>query len=161
MLSLRVCEHSKCEVYEIHFTFRIALSTCSQLRFTLIFVSIFAGTKILAQRIGMAKTTRTKEQARILKVLAVETRLAILSHLKGGPMCVNALACRLGISQGAVSQHLRVMRVAGLLIDDKQGYYVHYRIDEETLARWKAVIDEVLSPEDEGGAKKSLDCAGC
>jgi len=109
----------------------------------------------------MAVHKNPKEQARILKVLAVETRLAILLHLKQGPLCVNALACRLGISQGAVSQHLRVMRDAGLLIDEKQGYYVHYRIDEETLAHWKAVIEGVLSPKDEGGTKDSRDCAGC
>ena len=129
--------------------------------FLMFLVSIFVGTKILSERTGMAKTTQTKEQARILKVLAVETRLAILAHLKGGAMCVNALACRLGISQGAVSQHLRVMRDAGLLIDDKQGYFVHYRIDAETLARWKAVIDGVLSPEVESGSKENRDCTAC
>jgi DNA-binding transcriptional ArsR family regulator len=109
----------------------------------------------------MEKKKQTKEQARILKVLSVETRLEILGFLKRGSMCVNALAFRLNISQGAVSQHLRVMRDAGLLIDDKQGYYVHYRIDTETLAYWKAVVNEVLTPEEEGESKDSRDCAGC
>lgn len=136
-------------------------SICSQLSFFLISVSIVADTKIKAGRSDMVKTTQTKEQARILKVLSVETRLEILSLLKRGPMCVNALACKLNISQGAVSQHLRVMRDAELLIDDKQGYYVHYRIDPETFAYWKTVIDGVFKPEEEDESKDSRDCPGC
>jgi len=87
--------------------------------------------------------------ASLLKVLAVGTRVRIVQLLKGGPRCVNALAARLNVTQGAVSQHLRVMRDAGLVIDEKRGYYVHYRLNEDTLAAWRAEIDKLLDPKRE------------
>ena len=92
-------------------------------------------------------TIDTKEQARILKILSVEARVRIVYLLKENTLCVNALSCRLGISQGAVSQHLRIMRDAGLVIDEKLGYYVHYRLNRETLGRWKTMVDDLLAPE--------------
>lgn len=89
---------------------------------------------------------RADELARLLKVLAVGTRVRIVQLLKGCPLCVNALASRLEVTQGAVSQHLRIMRDAGLLIDEKRGYYVHYRLNEDTLATWREKIDKLLDP---------------
>jgi len=87
-----------------------------------------------------------KQLARILKVLAVDTRVRILRLLKGRALCVNALAAQLDVTQGAVSQHLRVMRDAGLVIDTKHGLFVHYRLSEETLATWREAIDRLLDP---------------
>ncbi len=87
-----------------------------------------------------------KELARILKVLAVDTRLRIVCLLRGRTLCVNALATRLGVTQGAVSQHLRVMRDANLVIDQKHGFYVHYRLNEQTLATWREAIYQLLDP---------------
>ena len=71
-----------------------------------------------------------RELARVLKVLSVDTRVRIVQLLKGRRLCVNALAVRLAITQGAVSQHLRIMRDAHLVIDEKCGYFVHYRLNE-------------------------------
>ena len=48
--------------------------------------------------------------------------------------CVGALARQLGVSQSAVSQHLAVLRAAGLVADERRGYFVHYRLDRERLA---------------------------
>jgi len=87
-----------------------------------------------------------KELARLLKVLSVETRVRIVQLLKGRLFCVNALAARLNVTQGAVSQHLRIMRDAGLVIDEKRGYFVHYRLNEATLAAWREDIDQLLDP---------------
>lgn len=100
-----------------------------------------------------------KELARLLKVLSVETRVRIVQLLKGRALCVNALAARLDVTQGAVSQHLRVMRDAGLVIDEKRGYFVHYRLNEDTLAAWREQTEKLLDPEqractDTKGAQK-------
>ena len=84
--------------------------------------------------------------ARLLKVLSVGTRVRIVQLLKGRALCVNALVARLDVTQGAVSQHLRVMRDAGLVIDEKRGYFVHYRLNEKTLAAWREEIDKLLDP---------------
>ena len=82
--------------------------------------------------------------ARWLKVLSVGTRVRIIQLLNGRALCVNALAYRLNITQSAVSQHLRVLREADLVIDEKRGYYVHYRLNEDTFSKWKKVINLTL-----------------
>jgi DNA-binding transcriptional ArsR family regulator len=91
--------------------------------------------------------SRDPEQlARLLKVLSVGTRVRIVQLLKGRTLCVNALSAKLDVTQGAVSQHLRVLRDAGLLVDDKRGCFVHYRMNEKTLAAWRGSIDKLLAP---------------
>ncbi len=84
--------------------------------------------------------------ARVLKVLAVGTRVRIVQLLRERTLCVNALAAQLDVTQGAVSQHLRVMRDANLVIDERHGYRVHYRLNEATLAQWRTDIDALLAP---------------
>jgi DNA-binding transcriptional ArsR family regulator len=95
----------------------------------------------------------------MLKVLSAPARVRIVTLLKGRALCVGALAARLDVTQGAVSQHLRIMRDAGLVIDEKRGYYVHYRLNEETLAAWREEIDKLLDSKhgactDRKGARK-------
>ena len=94
----------------------------------------------------MLAHTDPDKLARMLKVLSAGVRLRILQLLQGRSLCVNALAARLDVTQGAVSQHLRVMRDAGIVTDEKRGYYVHYRLSEDTLAAWREEIDKLLAP---------------
>ena len=82
--------------------------------------------------------------AKLLKVLSVGTRVRIVQLLKGRALCVNALACRLDVTQGAISQHLRVLRDAGLVVAEKRGYYVHYRLNEKIFSVWQKAIEQVL-----------------
>ena len=70
----------------------------------------------------------------------------IVELLKGRVLCVKALTCHLGMTQSAVSQHLRILRDAGLVIDEKRGYYVHYRINEKALAQWHEMINQIMAP---------------
>ena len=81
---------------------------------------------------------------RIFKALSCDARVRIVLLLKDSALCVKALAARLGISAAAVSQHLRVLRDADLVVADKRGYYVHYRINRKTLRRWKELADGLL-----------------
>jgi DNA-binding transcriptional ArsR family regulator len=96
-----------------------------------------------------------------MKVLSADARMGIVQLLKERPLCVNALAARLGVTQGAVSQHLRVMRDAALVVDEKRGYYVHYRLNEDTLATWREEIGRLLDPKQRAGAnpKGAPQCA--
>ena len=98
--------------------------------------------------------------ARVLKVLAVPTRLHIVRLLKGRALCVNALAARLDVTQGAVSQHLRLMREAGLVVDEKCGTFVHYRVNEKTLAAWREEINRLLDPR-HGGSQDMKGASKC
>lgn len=85
-----------------------------------------------------------KNLARIFKVLSVETRVRMIHLLKNRSLCVNALAKALEITSAAVSQHLRVLRDAGIVIDEKRGYFVHYHINQDTLANWNKLAGELL-----------------
>ena len=91
----------------------------------------------------------TRKLARIFKCLADETRVRIFDLLKDQALCVGALAARLDVTSGAVSQHLRILRDADLVIPEKRGYYVHYRINEKTLQQWKQMVDNLLSTGDD------------
>ena len=116
---------------------------------------------ILAHTDGGSVVVEANRLARALKVLSVGTRVQIVQFLKGRAMCVGALAAWLDVTQGAVSQHLRIMRDAGLVIDEKRGYYVHYRLNEETLAAWREEIDKLLDPSHGvcTDTKETLKCA--
>jgi DNA-binding transcriptional ArsR family regulator len=99
--------------------------------------------------------------ARWLKALSVGTRVRIVQLLRGRALCVNALAQRLDVTQSAVSQHLRVLRQAGLVTDEKRGCYVHYRLNEETFVKWKEAINLTLDVQLENypGKKGDKKCA--
>jgi len=88
--------------------------------------------------------TDPEMQARVFKVLSVETRVRMIDLLKHRSLCVNALARALGITPAAVSQHLRVLRDADIVVADKQGYYVHYRVNNKTLAEWSKIAMSLL-----------------
>lgn len=85
-----------------------------------------------------------QELARIFKALSAEARVRILQLLRDQPLCVGALAARLDITQGAVSQHLRVLRDLNVVTAEKRGYYVHYQLNRETLAKWKEAMQDLL-----------------
>jgi len=85
-----------------------------------------------------------EEIARIFKVLSAPARVRIVQLLQKRALCVGALSARLDITQGAVSQHLRVLRDAGLVVSQKKGYYVHYRLKDKTIERWQNIIAKLL-----------------
>ncbi len=91
--------------------------------------------------------SRTEQLARMFKVLSVETRVRMIRLLRPHPLCVNALARRLGITPAAVSQHLRILRDAGIVSGIKHGYYVHYRLNKDVLAKWQRLAGDLLAEE--------------
>ncbi len=74
-----------------------------------------------------------KELSQFFKLLSVESRLRLIELLKLRSMCVSSLAKALGITDAAVSQHLRVLRGAELVTAEKRGYFVHYSLNEDRL----------------------------
>jgi DNA-binding transcriptional ArsR family regulator len=78
-----------------------------------------------------------------LDALGDGTRMAIFQRLAHGPMAVNELAGTLPVSRPAVSQHLRVLKDAGLVTDSKAGTRRMYQLDPEGVARLRAHFDQV------------------
>ena len=87
-----------------------------------------------------------EELTEIFKALSDPTRLRLVKLLSAseGALCVNALAGRLEVSQSAVSQHLRVLRQAGLVRGERRGYFVHYSLDSDRVEQYKARLRETL-----------------
>ena len=87
--------------------------------------------------------------AEMFKVFSDATRLKLVKLLAthDGALCVNALACRLGVTQSAVSQHLRILRQANLVESDRQGTFVHYALNRDTLTSFKTMLLEKLGEE--------------
>jgi DNA-binding transcriptional ArsR family regulator len=97
------------------------------------------------------------DYASTFTALADPTRRALFERLRHRPRTVGELARYTGISQPGVSQHLRVLREARLVIVERQGTRRYYRVDRkglEPLRRWvESYWDDVL------GAYASADSA--
>ncbi len=72
-------------------------------------------------------------QAEVCRTLSHPTRIAALHLLAAGPMTVSALSRDLGISQPNASQHLAVMKAAGLVHAERDGREVSYRLTDPDI----------------------------
>ena len=86
-----------------------------------------------------------KESAELFKLLSVDKRIEIVELLKKKPMSVNALAGALGITQSAVSQHLRVLKSAGLVKDERQGYWIYYSLMRDALEKCRQRLNRICT----------------
>lgn len=73
------------------------------------------------------------ELAIMLKALGEPTRLKIYQALLERKHCVRSLSRKLGISESATSQHLKMMKEAGLVSGEKYGYHTHYLPTQEAI----------------------------
>jgi DNA-binding transcriptional ArsR family regulator len=76
-----------------------------------------------------------------LVALADPTRREILERLRAGPRAVGELAGELPVTRPAVSQHLRVLKDAGLVSDRSQGRRRLYRVDPRGLAELRSYLE--------------------
>src|SRR4051812_37956777 len=70
----------------------------------------------------------------LLRALAAPLRIAIVTELGEGPRCVHELVESLGAPQPLVSQHLRVLRSAGVVRGDRSGREIAYSLTDEHIA---------------------------
>jgi DNA-binding transcriptional ArsR family regulator len=77
-----------------------------------------------------------------LAALADGTRRRVFEELRRGPQTVGVLAARLPVSRPAVSQHLKVLKEAGLVSDRPEGTRRVYHIDPKGLAAVRRWLDE-------------------
>lgn len=74
--------------------------------------------------------------------LSDPTRRAVLERLRGGPLAVGEIARGLPVSRPAVSQHLKVLKEAGLVADHAEGTRRVYRIDPHGLGQLRGWLDQ-------------------
>ena len=86
------------------------------------------------------------EPSEIFKVLSVETRVKIIELLKAqGPLGAKGIAETIGITTAAVSQHLKILKQAGLVRSERNGYWIPYSIDEKAMENCRQVLNEVCT----------------
>lgn len=94
---------------------------------------------------GVLDESDAEGLASLLSALADPVRLRIVSILEatpGGVACGCELEQPLGLSQPTVSHHLKVLRQAGVVVGEKRGRWVHYRVVPERISE----ITQALSP---------------
>jgi len=92
---------------------------------------------------------------RVFRALSVEKRVEIVRLLAERTLCVGALSNLLGISAGAVSQHLRVLKEAGLVEADRRGYFIHYSLAPDAGERCRVLMDSLFGAK--GGGKRCVE----
>ena len=94
----------------------------------------------------VADLERLAGAVELLKALASPVRLGIVEQLAQAPQCVHELVDELGVSQPLVSQHLRVLRGAGLVTAGRRGREVDYALTDEHVAH---IVLDLLQHADE------------
>ncbi|MBU2577671.1 metalloregulator ArsR/SmtB family transcription factor [Patescibacteria group bacterium] len=86
-----------------------------------------------------------KKLSLFLKLIGEESRLKILCVLKDGKICVCKIVETLSLSQSLVSHHLKDLKEAGLVEDEKKGQWVYYSL----TSKGKRVANLILNIEKE------------
>ncbi len=91
----------------------------------------------IKSRHAMARRADTAEW---FHALSDETRLEIVAMLSDGERCVCDLTDALDVAQSRLSFHLRVLKDAGIVMDRKDGRWVHYSLNRERIEEMEALL---------------------
>jgi ArsR family transcriptional regulator len=95
-------------------------------------------------------TTRTPlhrvRASRLFHALSDETRLQILERLRAGERCVCDLTDALDAAQSRLSFHLKVLKDAGLVSDRREGRWMYYTLNPETLDESADLLEWLAAP---------------
>ena len=83
----------------------------------------------------------------VLKAIGEPKRFELLRLMAQRGYCVRALANKSHLSESAVSQHLKVLREAGLVYGVKRGYYTHYCLDKNALGSFIDALIQIRDAE--------------
>ncbi len=81
-----------------------------------------------------------REDARRIKALSDESRLAVMLALRHGEKCGCTLMSELGISQPTLSHHMKILCDAGLVVARKDGKWVLYSVSAEGAVQFRTMI---------------------
>jgi ArsR family transcriptional regulator len=90
------------------------------------------------------KKRHLEARARVLKAMAHPSRLFIIEELDKGEQCVCDLTAMIGADISTVSKHLSVLKQAGLVVDDKRGNQVFYRLRVPCILNFFGCVESVL-----------------
>ena len=93
----------------------------------------------------ISDTTGFAVKATLFRGFGDTTRLKILETLRKGSLTVGAIVDEVGLSQSNVSNHLSCLRDCGLVIAEKQGRYVSYRLSDDRVGDLLALAESLLA----------------
>ena len=85
-----------------------------------------------------------KARATVLKAMAHPSRLYIIEELEKGERCACDLTEQIGADVSTVSKHLSVLRQAGIVMDDKRGNQVFYRLRVPCIVNFFGCVESVM-----------------
>ena len=85
-----------------------------------------------------------RQQARVLKALANESRLQIVDRLSRGECSVGELTDLVGSDQSTISKHLALLRAHGIVLDRREGNVVYYTLLTPCVMKFFACATQVL-----------------
>jgi len=85
-----------------------------------------------------------RQQARVLKALANESRLQIVDRLSRGECSVGELTDLVGSDQSTISKHLALLRAHGIVLDRREGNVVYYTLLTPCVMNFFACASQVL-----------------
>jgi DNA-binding transcriptional ArsR family regulator len=100
-----------------------------------------------------------KRQAALLKAIGHPERLRIVDMLRVEPECVCHLSAALDKPQPYVSQQLAILRNAGVIVDERDGTNIYYRLADDNVARQVAVACSECGDHHE--THQPLACCNC
>lgn len=83
-------------------------------------------------------------RAGILRALSHHTRVEILELLRSGEKCVCEIAPALDLDQPNVSQHLAILREQGLVVAERRGTWIYYRVAGRQIFKLIDLVDQIL-----------------
>ena len=83
-------------------------------------------------------------RTRVLKAMAHPSRLFIIEELEKEERCVCDLTAMIGADVSTVSKHLSVLKQAGLVVDDRRGNQVFYRLQVPCILNFFGCVESVL-----------------
>ncbi len=89
------------------------------------------------------------ERAHIIKAMSHPVRLFFIEELARQERCVCELTEMVGLDISTVSKHLSVLKNAGLVVDDKRGNQVFYRLQTPCILNFFGCVEAVLNGESE------------
>lgn len=103
---------------------------------------------------------KTSPLTNLFKALTHPARLAILDTLRSSEECVCHIEARLGYRQAYISQQLAVLREAGIVADERDGWNIYYRVVRPEVFTLIDIARLMVGIQPESGqrATRSLDC---
>jgi ArsR family transcriptional regulator len=102
-----------------------------------------------------------KNLAKKFKALGDQTRLNIFLLLAERKICVKSLAENFEITESAVSQHLKILREAELIVGKKEGYYTHYNVQRKVIKELEGILNKLSNGKVDNMVKLSMVTKNC